>query len=101
MCDFFTEYFVEKILKIRKDMFGANRRNAMENNVTNTDSNTNCKWSSFKIVIGDDVRKIVLSTKSKSCSQDSISNSLLQKCMDSLLPFITKIVNLSLLGIMP
>ena len=71
-------------------------------NVNDTDSKHNCKWLSFKLVKEDNVRKIILSTKSKSCSEDPILNSILMKCMDSLLPFITTIVNLALLkGIMP
>ena len=67
-----------------------------------TDSNANFKWSSFKLVTEEDVRKMILSTKSMSYSQDPIPISLMKKCMDSLLPFITKIINVSLFeGVFP
>ena len=45
---------------------------------------------------------MIMSTKTKSCSQDPIPTSLLKECTSSLLPVITKIVNLSLAeGVMP
>ena len=45
---------------------------------------------------------MIMSTKTKSCSQDPIPTSLLKECVTSLLPVITKIVNLSMAeGVMP
>jgi hypothetical protein len=45
---------------------------------------------------------MIMATKTKSCSQDPIPTSLLKECTATLLPAITKIVNLSLSqGVMP
>ncbi len=52
--------------------------------------------SEFKPVSEDHVRKIILSTNSKSCALDPIPTKLLKECLDVLLPHIVKIINLSI-----
>ena len=50
----------------------------------------------------DQVRKLVMSTKSKSCELDPTPTTLLKNIIPSILPAITKIINLSLQsGIFP
>jgi hypothetical protein len=98
LADRFSEFFANKIMKIRQGIFGLQHsedggsRNA-EKDINFKDSE---KWSTFKPVTEDEVKKMILSTKSKSCSQDPIPTLLLKKCLGPLLPFITKVVNLSL-----
>ena len=52
--------------------------------------------SSFREVTDDEIRKIVLSSKTTSCALDPIPTKLLKECLDFLLPVITKIANASL-----
>ena len=61
--------FVEKILKIRKDLFG--KQNSVNLDNTDNDESINASiptWSTFSPVCEQDVRKMIESTKSKSCS---------------------------------
>ena len=44
----------------------------------------------------DEVRKLIMQSPEKSCSMDPIPTPLLKKCADSLVPVITRIINLSL-----
>ena len=50
---------------------------------------------SFTEVSGDDIRKIIHSSTTKSCALDSIPTWLLKKCEDGLIPVLTLIVNIS------
>jgi hypothetical protein len=45
---------------------------------------------------GDDVRKLVVDSHKKSCYLDPVPTDFLVKCLDVLLPVITKIINISL-----
>jgi hypothetical protein len=44
----------------------------------------------------DDVRKLVVDSHKKSCYLDPVPTDFLVKCLDVLLPVITKIINISL-----
>ena len=60
------------------------------------------KFSNFRKLEEDQVRKLVMNTKSKSCELDPILTTLLKKILPNLLPTITNIINLSLQsGIFP
>ena len=50
----------------------------------------------FRIVHQEEVRKIISSSPSKSCSLDPIPTSILKLCLDELTPVLTLIVNTSL-----
>ena len=99
LADRFCEFFSTKIAKIREDLFGSQT----EGETSKTEPrSTPPGFSEFKPVTDDEVRKMIMTTKTKSCSQDPIPTSLLKECTSSLLPVITKIVNLSLSqGVMP
>ena len=43
-----------------------------------------------------EVKKIILSLKTKSCKLDALATKLLKECIDSILPTITNLVNISL-----
>ena len=94
-------FFSTKITTIRKYLFGS--QNGDDTSYLDQKQNkTPPGFSAFKPVTDDQVRKMIMSTKTKSCSQDPIPTALLKECTSSLLPVITKIVNLSLSqGIMP
>ncbi len=52
--------------------------------------------SDFEPASEEEVRKYIRESANKSCSLDPMPTWLVKECMDSLLPIITKIVNLSL-----
>ena len=58
-------------------------------------------FASFRQCSEDEVRKIVMSAPIKSCTLDPIPTFLLREFIDVLLPFITRLVNASLLQSWP
>ena len=93
LADRFCEFFSSKIAKIRHELVEL-QSSRMNNEATN--SKTLPGFSEFLPASQDEVKKLILSTKSKSCSMDPIPTSLLKECLSSLLPVITTIVNLSM-----
>ena len=67
---------------------------------SNTDSQPETSsiepMTSFTLLTEHDVRKLIEATPKKSCALDPMPTSLLVACIDTLLPVITKILNLSL-----
>ena len=55
-----------------------------------------CPLTSFEPVTSEEVRKLILTSPTKTCALDPIPTSLLKSCVDVLLTPITNIVNLSL-----
>jgi len=56
----------------------------------------------FSPASDEEIKKIIMSTKTTQCSLDPIPTKLLKDCIDVLLPIMTRIVNLSLSsGVMP
>ena len=84
----FADFFIQKLIKIR---------DKLDDYPTYQPSNLNVpKFNSFKEISQDQVRKIIISTKSKSCELDPIPTTLLKNILPIVLPAITKIINLSL-----
>ena len=100
LADRFCDFFSEKICKIREDL------SYIKSDMTGTSCTapnvTTSSFSCFEPASEEEVRKLIMSNKSKSCAQDPIPTSLLKECLSSLLPIITKLVNLSMSqGIVP
>ena len=90
----FSNFFSEKIAKIRRKLDDSRGEGDSVSQVQ--DSNVlNC-LDSFRPVTTDEVKRLVLSLPSKSCNIDPIPTWLLKKCLDVLLPVITRIINKSL-----
>ncbi|CAB3987345.1 Hypothetical predicted protein, partial [Paramuricea clavata] len=53
-------------------------------------------FDAFEPLSEDDVRKLVVDSHKKSCYLDPVPTDFLVKCLDMLLPVITKIINISL-----
>ena len=51
-------------------------------------------FNSFLLTTEDELKKIIMSSNSKSCTLDPIPTSILKQCLDCLLPILVKIVNL-------
>jgi hypothetical protein len=89
----FGKYFAMKIQKIRDDL------DRIEVPPTEPDTNTQNngqKLTSFKELEESEVRKLIQKAPNKQCASDPIPTWLLKKCIDSLCPVLTVMVNLSL-----
>ena len=82
------DYFVQKIETIRKATGGTPATTKLSPSVN--------IFSNFEIFSTEDVRKLIMSTRSKSCSLDPIPTEILKKLLPELLPFITDMCNKSM-----
>ena len=90
----FVNYFGNKIKSIRQDLENSsNTPNGTINVISDFDG---VPLTEFRIVHQEEVRKIISSSSSKSCSLDPIPTSILKLCLDELTPVLTLIVNTSL-----
>ena len=90
LADRFADYFIDKIMTIRSNLAHVDHRQLP------AEEPCNFVFSKFSTVSEDEVRKLIVKSPTKSCNLDSIPTWLLKDCLDTLLPVITKIVNLSL-----
>ena len=105
----FNDFFVKKIINLRKDLqdivvsLPASLSSLSHPvNITSPDCSPIPVLDSFDPTTEQELRKIIMSTKSTQCSLDPVPTKLLKDCIDVLLPILTKIVNLSLAnGVMP
>ena len=88
LADSFADYFLQKIVTIREMLKNENEYSPVGE----------CEGilSSFETVSEEEVRKIIVSTASKSCELDEIPTKYLKKSLDQCSEIITKIINLSL-----
>ena len=95
----FADFFSEKIVKIHRSL--------AEKQITvgpspHLDNVCSVELSEFNEVSENNVRMLVCKPLLKSCQLDPIPAVILKGCFNTLLPIITKIVNLSLsTGVMP
>ena len=101
----FNDFFVNKIVKIREDLkiivtkFTTGDVKESQPSIT---ENKPPELHTFKPTSEDEVRKMIMRTKSTQCSLDPIPTFLIKACLDALLPAITRIINLSMSeGVMP
>lgn len=96
LADKFCEFFVGKISLIR-DKLASNNASLVESNYMRADvAFEGNKLKSFQICSTEEIRKIILSSPSKSCELDPLPTTLLKCCLESILPVIARIVNKSL-----
>ena len=88
--DEFASYFLNKIVRIREELD--------DQPIYQSSKNDTPEFNNFKEVSEDQVQRLVMRTKSKSCELDLIPTTLLKNILPSILPAITKIINLSLLS---
>ena len=55
-----------------------------------------CKMNVFERATEDEIKKLILSSSSKSCDLDPIPTSVLKNCLDILITPITDIINISM-----
>ena len=95
LADKFSEYFVDKISKIRKNL-DLNPSKSPEITSKHVEKDISASMTSFTRATIGEIRKIIGKSASKSCSSDPVPTWLLKEHLDVLLPVITDIVNLSL-----
>lgn len=86
----FADYFYDKIENIRNEL--------ETHSVYETNENTDYVLECFVEVTVEDVRKIMANMKASYCGSDPCPTSLVKEHSDTLLPLITKLVNLSLIS---
>ena len=101
LVDSVSEYFVHKIENIRNKITNAVTDSEMSISPPDPPKPTST-LTEFKEVSEEEVRKLIMSSKSTSCPLDPLPTSLLKDSLSVLLPVITKLINGSLIsGIVP
>ena len=89
----FSDFFKQKINKIQNELQSSRQHdNASFHDQTKDIPPLN----DLQPVSEEEMKEIVLKSKSKSCSLDPIPTTLLKSCLDVLLPILCKITNLSM-----
>ena len=95
--DSFSQYFVTKIDTIRKKIIETSINSQTEcNTATEAQKTCSSNLTSFHPATEDEVKKIISKSKSATCELDSIPTNLLKKCLPTIIPLLTKIINLSM-----
>ena len=89
LAEHFANFFIEKIENIRDKFNSYTFYGPIE-------KNTIGKLSEFKPLSTDEIRKLIVKMQSKSCELDCLPTHIMKHHIDSFIPILTKIVNLSL-----
>jgi hypothetical protein len=94
----FIDFFQSKITRIRNELDDLSVSDPTDNYsvLPIPDATPHCTFSTFTPMSEDDIRKIVRQSPTKSCQLDPVPTWLLKQLMESIIPTITKMVNLSL-----
>jgi len=99
--------FVQKISRLREELDQGyvpnDQGHVMDDSVVNSDSTIPLtRIEGFELLAEDDVRMLIVNSKSTSCCLDPIPTHLLKSCSEPLIPVVTNIINSSLeSGIFP
>lgn len=101
LADMFIKFFVNKVIRIRSSLDQCTPDQQVDNMTMH-----GCPYhlSSFSPISENDLHKIIMKLKTKSCMIDPVPTYILKEdvVLDALLPYLTTIVNESLIsGIMP
>ena len=97
LAETFADFFHDKIQKIRTNLTEVRRQYSPLSEVQCDSILTH-----FEEASEDEVRQIIIDSATKLCELDAIPTWLLKECLDTLLPVITKITNLSMsTGMLP
>ena len=91
LCDHFSRYFVDKIETIRSKF-----PDKVQNIPQVQKPEIRSKMNVFERASEDEIKKLILSSSSKSCDLDPIPTSVLKNCLDILIAPITDIINISM-----
>jgi hypothetical protein len=96
LSDKMATYFVQKIKKIRDELQHVRQTVVTPDLDESIDFPEETLLTHFMPATESEIRKIIKSSPSKSCSLDPLPTTLLKSCLDDLLPTLTAIVNKSL-----
>ena len=82
----FADFFMDKIQKIRD--------NLTENPTYEPTKGSTSRLTEFRPFNETEIKKIVLSMKTKLCELDALPTKLLKECIEDILPTITNLVNI-------
>jgi hypothetical protein len=100
LADEFIEFFDSKINNLKNQLLLG--LGGQTTTPTETVHFSGPKFSVFRRVTNEEVRKLIKIMPSKHCSLDPLPTWLMKECIDEFLPITTEIINLSLeLGTMP
>ena len=92
----FNKFFKKKIDMIMKKLKSDEDGISIGSQYLESELQTSCKFSEFRLVTEDKLASIIKATPTKSCESDPITTKLLKEHLDSILPALVKIVNTSL-----
>ena len=93
LCTSFKNFFINKILKIRRDI--AARLSSISSAFSNLSLKCSVFFNGFLPVSVDEVASIINSTKCKSSPIDTIPTVVLKRCVDIFAPSLAHLANLS------
>lgn len=91
LADDFGDFFCSKISRIREDIASSSVPS-----INISVPSPVVKLETFAHVSEDTIRKIILSSSDANCQLDPIPTWLVKKCVDTVTPIITKMINFSL-----
>ena len=86
----FNDFFIGKIRNIRKDL------DSIDSNKCFDEKASVSHLDNFEPCTEDELRRIIMNSSNASCELDPIPTPLLKKCLDTLLPYLTHMVNISM-----
>ena len=92
----FAKYFITKIENIMSDIITIIESEDLNDTYNYEPASNEIQMLNFSPLTTDQVKKIIISSKSKSSRLDPIPTTLLKDCLDVLITPITNIVNASL-----
>jgi hypothetical protein len=95
LCEKFADFFGNKIEKIRKQLKSLVSRDSAIPADQPCDIASIPRLNQFTPISEDDLKKLICSSNSKTCAADPIPTTLLKASLDTLLPILCKVVNLS------
>eukprot|EP00794_Sanderia_malayensis_P008582 gene8582-9499_t len=98
LANMFGQFFMEKIDKIGNDITEILQNESLgdHHNYENCETFSHNEFREFAELNSDQIMKLISKCSSKYCQLDPARTSIIKKCLDILLPCITKIINLSL-----
>ena len=98
LANMFSDFFIEKVKTIKDSLDGC----VQNDSEADVDTGEGIPLDSFSVVDIGDLKKTILHSKSTSCELDPVPTPFLKACINTLLPVLAQIINLSLTsGIMP
>ena len=92
----FGEFFAQKIVTIQGKLDEVSAYVSPSNTDSQPEVSSIEPMTSFTLLTEHEVRKLIEAMPKKSCALDPMPTPLLVACIDTLLPVLTKIINLSL-----